>query len=249
MNKLIKRILDISISLIAIIILCPIWLPVLLILRFTGDREIFYYQQRIGYLNQPFNIWKFVTMVKDSPDTHTGELTVRNDPRVTPIGKILRASKINELPQIFNIFKGDMSLVGPRPQTQKDFDVYTEEVKQYIYSMKPGITGIASIVFRDEEKILSETSLGVQECYDLVIAPYKGEIELWYIRNASFWTDVKIIFLTAWAIIFPESKLIFTFFKDLPKQDLKALALVEEQKKETKKTRRLPTHFSNMKFE
>lgn len=163
-----------------------------------------------------FNIWKFATMQKNSPAIGTGEITLRNDPRVTPFGKFLRKSKINELPQIFNVFKGDMSIVGPRPLMKVSFDLYDKIVKENIYKAKPGMTGIGSLIFRDEEKLLSE-SPDPKAMYQ-AIYPYKGRLELWYLKNASVWTDLKIIFLTAWSILFPSNNLAPKFFKALPKR-------------------------------
>jgi len=218
--KILKRILDVAISLITLLILAPFLIPLLLLLRFTGEGEIWYKQNRVGYKNNMFKIWKFATMLKNSPNMGTGSLTVRNDPRVTPMGKYLRKSKVNELPQIINVLKGDMSIVGPRPQMQVDFDVYSENVQDKIYNLKPGITSIGSIIFRDEEKLMTDSDRPVKEYYAQVIAPYKGELELWYQEKANIFNDIKIIFLTAWAIIFPESKLLYSWFKDMPKSNI-----------------------------
>ena len=153
-------------------------------------------------------------MLKDSINLGTGTLTLRNDPRVTSVGKILRLTKINELPQIINVLKGDMSIVGPRPLLQQSFDLYPDEVKRRIYNWKPGITGIGSIIFRDEEKILSSSS-DPKTMY-ATIYPYKGALEMWYQDHISFYTDCMIMFLTGWAIFFPDSKLMNKIFKDLP---------------------------------
>ena len=147
----------------------------------------------------------------------TGTLTLRNDPRVTPIGKYLRSTKINELPQVINVILGDMSIVGPRPQVEKDFRAYPEDIQKIIYNVPPGVTGIGSIVFRDEEKLLSVTELKPHDFYTQYIAPYKGALEMWYQKNASIQTDLLIIFLTAWQIFFHESDLVFRIFPDLPK--------------------------------
>lgn len=214
MYPLIKRITDILAALIALIILSPLFLIVIIILLFTGEHEVFYQQKRIGYQNKIFHIWKFATMLKNSSKMGTGEITVRNDPRVTAFGKFLRISKINELPQLLNVLQGSMSLVGPRPLMQVSFDLYSEEVKNNIYQSKPGITGIGSLIFRDEEKILSDAE-DPRRMY-ATIHPYKGELELWYLRNASFLVDMKIIFLTAWTILVPENHLAQKFFKDIP---------------------------------
>jgi lipopolysaccharide/colanic/teichoic acid biosynthesis glycosyltransferase len=155
-------------------------------------------------------------MLKASPNLPGGLHTTKKDPRLMPMGGFLRKTKINELPQIINILKGDMSIVGPRPLVDKTFDPYPDYVKAKIYNVKPGLTGIGSIIFRDEERLLSETKMVVADYYALHIAPYKGELELWYQNHLSFTTDLLLIFLTAWVIIFPKSNLVYTVFKDLP---------------------------------
>jgi len=213
-----KRFIDITLSLIAIIILLPLWIPVCIILLLTGEHEVFYFQKRIGYKNKPFSIWKHATMLKASEKMKGGLHTTRKDPRVLPFGKFLRKTKINELPQLINILKGDMSIVGPRPLVEKTFTPYPKHVQENIYNVKPGLTGIGSIIFRDEEKLLSETSLSPQEFYAKQISPYKGELELWYQKNLSFSTDFMLVFLTAWVIIFPSSQLPYEIFKTLPQK-------------------------------
>ncbi|MFC4262684.1 sugar transferase [Ferruginibacter yonginensis] len=214
MYQFLKRVIDILIATVAFIILSPILIPVMIILKLTGEHEIFYFQKRVGYKNQPFYIWKFATMLKNSPSIGTGEITLRNDPRVLPIGGFLRKTKINELPQIFNIFKGDMSIVGPRPLMEVSFNQYNAEIQSKIYNVRPGMTGIGSLIFRDEEKIISEAA-DAKAMYAQIF-PYKGALEMWYQANASLLTDFKIIFLTAWSIVFPENNLTNKFFKDLP---------------------------------
>lgn len=216
MYKTLKRLFDLLIATIALILLAPIFIPVILILIFTGEHEVFYLQKRVGYKNRIFGIWKFATMLKNSPNMGTGEITLRNDPRVTPFGKFLRMSKINELPQIINVFKGEMSIVGPRPLMEISFKLYTPDVQKVIYNSKPGITGIASIVFRDEEKLLSEAT--DPKAMYRSIYPYKGELEIWYQEHASTYTDMMIIFLTAWSIFFPGNKLVGKVFRDLPQR-------------------------------
>ncbi len=144
----------------------------------------------------------------------TGEITLRNDPRVTKFGKILRMTKINELPQIINVFKGDMSIVGPRPLMDVSFKLYPENVQAVIYNCKPGMTGIGSLIFRDEEKLVSDAE--DPKAMYATIYPYKGALELWYQKNASLYTDFIIIFLTAWSILVPKNHLTNKIFKDLP---------------------------------
>ena len=128
MYSFVKRFFDILLSLFIIVLLSPVFLLLFPLLRVTGEGYIFYYQKRIGYLNKPFNIIKFATMLKNSPNIGTGLITLRKDPRVTPMGGFLRRSKLNELPQIFNVLKGDMSFVGPRPLVDKTFEPYSDHV-------------------------------------------------------------------------------------------------------------------------
>ena len=217
MYKFSKRLLDIIISLLSLIILSPLLLPIVIILRFSAEGYVFYFQDRIGKDRVNFKIIKFATMLKDSPNLASGSITLSGDWRVTKPGKFLRKTKINELPQIINISKGDISLVGPRPLVTKTFTAYNEEVQSKIYNVKPGLTGIGSIIFRDEESIISAvTNENPHEFYKTVIAPYKGELEMWYQKNNSFFLDLKLIFITAWVILFPNSKLYEKWFEDLP---------------------------------
>lgn len=217
MYKVIKRFFDFVFSLIALIILSPLLIPIIIILKLTGEHEVFYFQERIGFKNRSFDIWKFATMMKNSPNIGPGEITLRNDPRVTRAGKFLRKTKLNELPQIINVLKGDMSIVGPRPLMEKSFNHYNDEVKSMIYNSRPGITGIGSVIFRDEEKIMSE-SKDLQATYKAIFQ-YKGAVEMWYQQHFSFYTDFMIIFLTAWHIIFSESKLVYKVFPTLPRRE------------------------------
>ena len=214
MYQFFKRIIDILIALIALLLLSPILIPTILILFFSGEREVFYFQKRIGQRGKAFFIWKFATMVKDSPNIGTGEITLRNDPRVTKFGAILRKTKINELPQIFNVLKGEMSIVGPRPLMEVSYNIYSKEQQDEIYKSKPGITGVGSLIFRDEERILSAAA-DPREMYNSIF-PYKATLEIWYLKNAGIYVDFLIIFLTAFAILFPKKNPVNVVFKSLP---------------------------------
>jgi lipopolysaccharide/colanic/teichoic acid biosynthesis glycosyltransferase len=145
----------------------------------------------------------------------TGDITLRNDPRVLPFGNFLRKTKINELPQILNIIVGDMSIVGPRPHTNRNFLLYSKIIQENIITQRPGLTGIGSIIFRDEEGILEFAEDKVY-FYQNIIAPYKGELEQWYINNKNIFIYFIIIFLTAWYITKPRSEIIWKIFPDLP---------------------------------
>jgi lipopolysaccharide/colanic/teichoic acid biosynthesis glycosyltransferase len=215
-RKYLKRFFDIVLSAVAIVVLSPLLVPIMVILKLTGEHYIFYGQKRVGYKNRQFWIWKFATMLKASPSLGTGSLTLKNDPRVFPFGRFLRKTKINELPQIFNILLGDMSIVGPRPQMEVDFLKFPENVQAVIYNTVPGMTGIGSIIFRDEEKWISAFEGDRHEFYRQHIAPYKGELELWYQKHLTLYTDFMLIFLTAWVILFPYTELVHKIFRNLP---------------------------------
>lgn len=212
-----KRILDVGIALALLIVLSPIFIIIMLFLSLTGEREVFYYQERVGFKNKRFKIWKFATMLKNSPNMGTGDVTISNDPRLLPLGAILRKTKLNELPQLFNVLKGEMTIVGPRPLMVSGFERYSTAIQQRIYDIKPGVTGIGSVIFRDEERIVSKSD-DYESTYRK-INNCKGELELWYQKEMNFFTDITIIFLTVWVIIFRKSNLVYKVFPDLPRLD------------------------------
>jgi lipopolysaccharide/colanic/teichoic acid biosynthesis glycosyltransferase len=221
MYLIIKRLFDVLSSLIALLILSPFLIPILIGLKLTGEGYIWYFQERVGFKNKLFSIYKFATMLKDSPNMAGGLITLKKDPRLTPMGDFLRKTKINELPQLINILNGDMSIVGPRPVMKKSFEAYPDDVQKVIYNVKPGLTGIGSIVFRDEEQLITDVRDKGGDTwvfYKNDIYPFKGKLEQWYQLNQSFITDVKIIILTAWIIVFPKSELMYKWFPELPKR-------------------------------
>ena len=220
MYKYVKRSLDFIVSLVVVFLLLPFLLPICIVLRCTAEGEIFYLQERMGFKNHKFRIFKFATMLNNSLNLGTGSITLKDDFRVTRIGKYLRASKINELPQLYNILKGDISIVGPRPVLEQDWLLYPDTVRDKIYDVKPGLTGIGSIVFRDEESILSKINDEDPHVYfKRVIAPFKGKLEMWYQERRSLLLDFKLILMTAWVILVPTTKLYENWFKDLPKRN------------------------------
>jgi lipopolysaccharide/colanic/teichoic acid biosynthesis glycosyltransferase len=215
-----KRIFDIIFSSIAIILFLPLGLIILLILKLTGEGEIIYKQSRIGQYSEPFGLFKFVTMVKDSPNLGAGDITIEDDPRVLPFGKFLRKTKLNEFPQFINVLIGDMSLVGPRPLVKNQYDMIPEPLKEKIKNLKPGITGIGSIIFRDEEKYLEGNKDHSNNFYKTEIVPFKATLECWYEENASFWIDILLILTTIIMVVFPRINLHKYFFGDLPQHPL-----------------------------
>ena len=221
MYKFSKRIFDIVSSSIVCIILAPFLLPIVILLRLTSEGEVFYLQERIGLSKKPFMIFKFATMLKNSSKMAGGIITVQNDPRVTFMGGFLRKSKINELPQLLNIIIGDMSVVGPRPVMKASFEAYPSKIQEVIYNVKPGLTGIGSIIFRDEEDLISNIKNDGGDIWDFyknTIYPFNGEVEIWYQNNKSFFLDIKLIFITLWVVFSLNSKIYEKLFKDLPKR-------------------------------
>jgi len=214
------RFFDILFSAIAIIVCFPFMIPIMICLKLTGEHYIFYIQQRVGKGGKEFKVLKFATMLIDSPNLPGGVLTQKNDPRILPMGNFLRKTKINELPQLINIFLGQMSVIGPRPQAKQHYELYSFEVKKAIDSVLPGLSGIGSIIFRDEEKILDRVREDKDQFHDKVIASYKGELELWYSCNLCILNYFLLIFCTVVILIRPSSTVYIKLFKNLPEMPM-----------------------------
>ncbi len=224
---MLKRMLDIVVSGIVLLILAAPFLVIMVVLRCTGEGEVWYLQERVGRDGRIFRVFKFATMLRDSPQMGSKDITVKNDPRVLPVGRFLRKTKINELPQFINVFRGDMSLVGWRPLMPMSFEAYADDVKKQIVKVQPGLTGIGSIVFRDEESIVTQAKRegrDLRETYRDEIMPYKGALELWYADHAGLWTDLKILLATAIAVIVPGWTGYRRWFSDLPRPHSRFLA-------------------------
>ena len=198
----------------------PFMIPVILILKVTGEKEVFYLQNRIGLGLKNIKIFKFATMLKNSENMGSGIYTSKEDARILPFGRFLRKTKINELPQLINILNGDMTIVGPRPLIKETFELYSHDDQILISSVKPGLTGIGSIVFRSEDELLAESKMPLEKFYEIHITPYKAELERWYILNRSLITDIKIIFLTILVVLMPDRNFTGSFFQDLPKSKI-----------------------------
>ena len=218
-----QRQFDIFFSGIALLLLSPILLVLIIVLRFTGEGEILFPQSRVGRAGKHFKLYKFATMLKDSPNMGTGTVTVKDDPRILPLGRLLRKTKINELPQLINVFNGDMSIIGPRPQTQRCFDAFPLSSQHEVIKVPPGLSGIGSIVFRNEEEMM-HANHDPNKFYDEVVMPYKGLLEQWYVSHRNWVTYFGLIGLTLWVVVRPNSGLAWKIFHDLPipPDDLKA---------------------------
>ena len=212
----VQRLLDVLLSGFALVALSPLLLPIVLALRATGEGEIFYVQRRVGRGGQPFGLYKFATMLKDSPNIGTGTITLKDDPRVLPLGRFLRRTKINELPQLLNVLLGDMSIVGPRPQTRRCFDAFPLRSQERIMQVRPGLSGVGSIVFRNEEELM-HASLDPHAFYDNVIMPYKGELEEWFVAHDDLRTYLLTVVATAWVVLRHDASIAWRLFPGLPR--------------------------------
>ena len=210
------RFIDISISLLMLLLLLPILILICFVLSMTGEKEIFYLQKRVGQDRKLFSIIKFATMKKDSPFIGTRTITIENDPRILLLGNFLRKTKINEIPQFLNVLKGEMSLVGPRPLTKEVFEMYPKKLSKIISSIKPGVSGLGSLIFKNEFLLLQKNKY-IKKIYKDKISTYKGEIEYWHVKNFNFFCYVKILILTFFVLLFNKPKLVFNFFPRLPK--------------------------------
>jgi lipopolysaccharide/colanic/teichoic acid biosynthesis glycosyltransferase len=193
-----KRIIDIIFSLLGIIILSPLFALIAYIIKKEDGGTVFYRGLRVGKDSIPFQMIKFRTMVINA-EKIGGPSTADDDPRITRIGKKLRKYKLDELPQLLNVFKGEMSMVGPRPEVRQYVDMYTEEEKQ-ILTVKPGITDWASLWNPDEGALLAGSS-DPEKTYLEKIRPEKIRLQLKYVREQSFWSDIKIILLTVKTVL------------------------------------------------
>ena len=212
---MVERLFDIFFSFTALLVLSPLLIPILIILRFSGEREVFFLQERIGKDGTKFKLFKFATMLKDSPNIGTGTVTMKGDPRVLPVGVFLRKTKINELPQLMNIFLGHMSVVGPRPLTTQTFQAYSMATQDIIKSVRPGLSGVGSIIFRQEEEIMHNATASL-DFYVNIIAPYKGKLECWFVSNKGLLLYFMVIFITIWAVIVPNTSVPWKVFWKLP---------------------------------
>ena len=209
--------MDLLIAGTGLLLFLPFGAVIALILRFTGEGEIFYRQQRVGRGGKLFGLLKFATMLKNSPNLAGGTVTVKNDPRVLPLGGFLRKTKLNEVPQLWNVLTGEMSIVGPRPLTPQTFAYYTPEAAEAISRMQPGLTGIGSIVFRDEEAIFARSSKPTHQCYREDISPRKAALERWYLEHRSFWLDLKLVFFTALVVLHSDARFLERWLPGIPR--------------------------------
>ncbi len=193
-----KRLFDIFASGFGLLVLSPIFLIMAIWIKMDSKGPVFYHQIRVGRGNKDFRLFKFRSMVVGADKK--GLITVGGrDPRITRSGYFIRKYKLDEFPQLINVFIGDMSLVGPRPEVRKYVDMYTPE-QLHVLDVRPGVTSLASIRYRNENDILAEAE-NPDKCYIEKVMPDKLTIDLEYVANHSFWYDIKLIFMTFWEIL------------------------------------------------
>ena len=192
-SLIIKRIFDIICSGILIIILCPVFLILSLAIKMDSKGEIIFKQKRVTKYGKIFNIYKFRSMIQDAEKFGT-QVTKKNDNRITKVGKIIRKYRLDELPQLFNIFIGDLSFVGVRPEVPKYVQKYTNEMMATLL-LPAGVTSITSIAFKNEEEILNKFN-DTEKAYIEVVLPQKMVTNLRYIKDFNFFYDLKIMFMT-----------------------------------------------------
>lgn len=193
-----KRALDLAVSVPALIALSPALLVIAALVKAGGPGPVFYAQERVGRRGRPFRLYKFRTMVTDA-DKSGPAVTSSGDARITPLGRTLRKWKLDELPQLWNVVRGDMSLVGPRPEVKKYTDIFRDDYSE-ILEISPGITDYAALEYRDEEEVLARYP-DAEEAYTSVVLPEKIALYRQYLRDMGFRSDLKIIFRTIREVI------------------------------------------------
>lgn len=196
---LVKRLFDWVVSGLALLVLSPVFLAIALAVKVDSSGPVFFRQQRVGRFGHPFSIHKFRTMVTDA-EARGIQITVGADPRVTSVGRVLRRYKLDELPQLIDVFAGTMSLVGPRPEVPRYVEYYPVDVRDLVLSVRPGITDRASIEFRNENDILGRAA-DPHEAYVSEILPVKLGYYCEYVRTRTFGGDLKIILQTMYAVV------------------------------------------------
>lgn len=198
-----KRAFDIVVAAVGLLVVAPLFPVVAVLIKLDSRGPVFFRQERVGRGFRPFRIYKFRTMVQDASQ-RGGPLTSANDRRVTRVGRFLRKAKIDELPQLINVLKGEMSLVGPRPEVRKYVELFRDDYRE-ILKVRPGITDLASLRYRNEDAILGAAKDPERE-YVTRVLPEKIELAKQYISNASFWFDLALIMRTLLRVVVPGSE-------------------------------------------
>lgn len=197
-SLILKRLFDIIVSSVLIVVCSPIMLILAIFIKIDSKGPVMFRQRRVTTYNRVFRIFKFRTMVNDAEKKGT-QVTTNNDPRVTKVGKLIRGCRLDELPQLFNVFLGDMTFVGTRPEVEKYVAAYTDEMMATLL-LPAGITSVASIKYKDEERLL-EAAENTDEVYINEVLPEKMKYNLEALKNFSFFGDIKIMFQTVFAVL------------------------------------------------
>lgn len=193
-----KRAFELAAVCAGIFLILPVVIIIAFLIKATSPGPLFFRQERMGWHNKPFQLYKFRSMGERAEEMGSS-VTIRNDPRITPLGKILRRTKVDELPQLINVFKGDMSLVGPRPDVPEIVRNYTPDMKD-IFKIRPGITSVATLHLRDEEEILAKVT-DPDTFYENVLVPLKVKLAMEHVDRNSCAYDLQILFQTVWMLI------------------------------------------------
>lgn len=194
-----KRLFDIAASILGLVALLPVFVALAMLIKLDSQGPVFFRQERLGRFGRPFRIHKFRTMVWNA-DKLGRAITVGKDPRITRVGKFLRRSKLDEIPQLIDVLLGDMSLVGPRPELARYLAVLPGAVRKEVLSVRPGVTDYASIAFRNESDLLASTE-NPEDYYERHVLPAKAELNIRYIRTQSLWLDLQLICKTLTALV------------------------------------------------
>ncbi|RHW39563.1 sugar transferase [Lysinibacillus yapensis] len=209
-QKLIKRLFDIVVSLLLLTLFFPVWFIIAILIKTSSDGPIFFLQERPGFHKKIFKVYKFRTMRPGSEKMVKGKEVMKNDDRITFIGKFLRRSKIDEIPQLLNVLRGEMSLVGPRPERVASLEDYTDDIAKRL-NMKPGMTGLA--------QVSGNIYLTLQDRYNF---------DVYYVENYSLWLDLRIMIRTVGVLLFGEDRYVNKCFIDVNKGVAEVAATKEE---------------------
>lgn len=194
-----KRVTDYVIAGLGLLLLAPLMGVIAILIKLDSPGSVFFAHERVGRYGRKFKVLKFRTMVQDAPRLG-GAITAGHDPRITRVGRFLRATKLDELPQLWNVLKGEMSLVGPRPEVEKYVQLYPEEARQLILSVPPGITGLTQIRYRHEERLLAQQS-DPEKHYCEVLLPQKIASDIEYVKTRGALTDLRLLVQTVFVVL------------------------------------------------
>lgn len=203
-NELAKRALDFTTAVVGLAVCAPLFVLIALLIKLDSPGSVFFAHERVGRYGRKFKVLKFRTMVQDAPKLG-GAITAGHDPRITRVGRILRKTKLDELPQLWNVLKGEMSLVGPRPEVEKYVQLWDPQLREIVLSVRPGITGLTQVRYRHEESLLAQQA-DPETYYREVLLPLKLQSDAEYVQRHSLWFDLWLLWRTVVALFEPEAR-------------------------------------------